>query len=483
MRLLRGAAKVIGGTVFTNVDLVLVWWATLIAQALVPTGHMLARNDLVPWIALTLSVCALLRVRPVGEGPHPMLATRRSTFDARMRALAAALVPWVLAFVHDAVAFDHLQAGGWAAGGAFVVALLLRLARRDADTAWNPPGVPSALLWLVLAFTLAGMAVIAGALTRLLADVPLVASGGVALLGGTSFFAVSAVAGRPKNLRQRRAAGITNDESWWPDLFRPTLTFAGPAMGYLILVVLYDLLGEGVDFRFAFVGALHVVSWTAVLWGRPSPAAVQCMLHEVVATGGRDAPVEEAAFDRPPEGALRINALDIRRTRNVHPWLVPVQQARIESHDDPVRPLWPRPPPPLSLHVLGDASFELDEDTGGVQTEQITVHLRGQADTTALREGEVQSRRLVVMRAWPSWKESWRRRRVTYLWEERLPAASMQIVDTATETVTLRNGSIIVLSTEGVIRAYEVEIGAEVPTLPDGGIVRAPQLEDYEGVG
>jgi hypothetical protein len=45
--------------------------------------------------------------------------------------------------------------------------------------------------------------------------------------------------------------------------------------------------------------------------------------------------------------------------------------------------------------------------------------------------------------------------------------------------LSIENGSIIVLATEGVARAFEVEIGAPVYRLPDAAGFRPPQLEDY----
>ena len=46
------------------------------------------------------------------------------------------------------------------------------------------------------------------------------------------------------------------------------------------------------------------------------------------------------------------------------------------------------------------------------------------------------------------------------------------------QNLSLENGSIIVLATEGVARAFEVEIGAPVYRLPDASGLD-PQLEDY----
>ena len=60
-----------------------------------------------------------------------------------------------------------------------------------------------------------------------------------------------------------------------------------------------------------------------------------------------------------------------------------------------------------------------------------------------------------------------------------MPDATVQIVDANTETLTLTDGCVIVLSTEGVARAFELEIGAPVYELNEAIGFRPPQLEDY----
>ena len=76
--------------------------------------------------------------------------------------------------------------------------------------------------------------------------------------------------------------------------------------------------------------------------------------------GGGDKAISTTAtpFDETPEGALRINPLQIKRILSTHPWLVPVKASRVPELDDPIRPLWPRREPPVAYHVLGGASFE-----------------------------------------------------------------------------------------------------------------------------
>ena len=48
-----------------------------------------------------------------------------------------------------------------------------------------------------------------------------------------------------------------------------------------------------------------------------------------------------------------------------------------------------------------------------------------------------------------------KKRLVTYKWEKAVPQASIQNVDATTETLSLEDGCIIVLATEGIARAFE----------------------------
>ena len=108
----------------------------------------------------------------------------------------------------------------------------------------------------------------------------------------------------------------------------------------------------------------------------------------------------------------------------------------------------------------------------------MTIRLRGQDDTGTLK-GSARSRRLVVLRPFLEPGESRRSQIKTYIWDRTVPDASIQIVDANTETLTLTNGCVIVLSTEGVARAFEVEIGAPIYELNEAINFRPPQLEDY----
>ena len=240
-------------------------------------------------------------------------------------------------------------------------------------------------------------------------------------------------------------------------------------------------LGDQVTFELAFVPAAFVVAWAGVVWTKPVPIAVTCLLHEIMPAGGGDKAISTTAtpFDETPEGALRINPLQIKRILSTHPWLVPVKASRVPELDDPIRPLWPRREPPVAYHVLGGASFEPCAYTNREQWDEITVRLKGSDDVGALSGSAGTNRSIVVMKPFLKPGTPRKKRITTYRWEKSVWEASVQHVDSTTESLSIENGSVIVLATEGVARAFEVEIGAPVYRLPDASGFRPPQLEDY----
>jgi hypothetical protein len=89
------------------------------------------------------------------------------------------------------------------------------------------------------------------------------------------------------------------------------------------------------------------------------------------------------------------------------------------------------------------------------------------------------NRSIVVMKPFLKPGTPRKKRITTYRWEKSVLQASIQNVDATTETLSIENGSVIVLATEGVARAFEVEIGAAVYRLNEAAGFRPPQLEDY----
>ena len=306
---------------------------------------------------------------------------------------------------------------------------------------------------------------------------------GACLILGMTFLVEGLIDGSTRHLRQRRAAGQRDGGQWQPEKFKYALSFLGPLAGlWLLMQAIRMLQGQTPGFEQAFVGAMFVLAWVAVLWPRRTPVAVHCLLSEVRPSSGKDEKGGDTAldFDQVPQGALRINPVQMRPTRAIHPWLVPVRAGRIEDLDDPVRPLWTRPNRPRDHHVLGDASFEPDPVTRQPQTRVITVRLRAPDDVTTLSGGDIQSRRIVVLRPFPVGDARRGQQSVTYRWDDdRLPPGSIQVVDATTRELQLRDGDVLVLSSEGIARAYAIEIGEPLYTWGPLSTSRPPQVEDY----
>ena len=469
-----------------NMDLIAVWVALVVAQPLVPVDHIMARHDLTPWLILTLSLVALLRARYLGSGPHPMLTLRRAAFGWLLKRIALVVAPWGLLMWYLGASTLN---GVWMLGGVGIgiaVMVLLALGRNDGLTAWNPPGTAAWLSWSTYVVLVAAILALVGWLcgeARLpwIDGSVLPAWMGMALLTSVGFLTIGLIAGRTRNYRQRKAAGRRDGKAHRPDVFPAVLALCGPAVG---LALLYQILGGLMDFSQAYAGALYVVVWAMVLWPKPEPIGRACLLHEVVPSGGGDKESKATAlsFERPPEGALRFNPLRTKRILVMHPWMVPVQQARIEKLDDPVRPLWPQQAPLLPHHILGQASFEPDPVTRETQWDILTVKMGNRQDVSTVAAGDSKARRIVVLRAFP--KGFMRRRRVrTYRWEAGGPKDSIQVLDATTETATLMDGDLVVLSAEGVARAFEVEVGSPLYSYADFEAFRPAQLEDYVKVG
>lgn len=467
-----------------NLEIIVVSAVLIIAQPWVPAGTLLARDDLAPWLALSLSLVTLVRGGRLGPGPHPMLPERHSFFAGWARQIGLALVPWVLLYYYDAARLNEVAPLWIALGSTAAVITLLSLGRIEGQTAWNPPGPGNVRVWGLWSPAILALALGFGlvAVDGLGVFPPGI---GLACLLSLQFVAVGLAAGRTANLRQRLRASRTDRRWLGGTSLALVLAVVGPGLGYFLLAALYLLAaGHPVNFGEAYVITLFVSSWGAILWRRPQPVAVACLLHEVVPQGGKDAvPVDSAiGFEMPPEGALRLNPLRIRRARTMHPWIVPVRRARIGDLDDPVKPLW-NPAKPLAVaHILGEAAFEPDATTGAPQWDVMTIRLAARGDLAKLSEEDAQARRIVILRPFPRVGGAARPQPTTYRWEERLPTESLQVLDATTETCQLVHGDLIVMSSEGVARAYELEVGSTIWSAADLVTYRTPQVEDYTRV-
>jgi len=463
-----------------NADLVVIWMALLVAQHHVPVTHFLGRADLLPWMVLTLSIVAVFRGQRFGMGPHPMLTPRIDMVNAYLQKAAAAVAPWALLYVYDAAKAGDPKPLGFAVAVAVAVVALVAVGASHGQTAWNPVrGLAIGMIAgtagvLVLCIAAAGMA------NGKLGGLHWVNAVTRACVVGIAFLTIGLMSARIQNHRQRVAAGRKDGQPHAEPVFPAFLATFGPTF---TLAVVFGVV-RGLDFDQAFIVSLLVVVWAAVVWPHQAPVMVSCVLHEVLPTGGADprpSGGQAHGFDVPPEGALRFNPLYTRRTLVMHPWLVPVRSSRIAELDDPVRPLWETPPPLLADHLLGEAAFEPDPLTRQDQWEVLTLRLRGRSDTASMGGGQAQSRRIVILRPFPPPGHSARPRVATYKWEEDVPEETIQVLDPTTEVAQIRDGDVLVLSAEGVAKAFEVEIGAPVYRVADANQFRPPQLEDYVG--
>lgn len=475
-------------------DLIAVWVLLLSAQPLVPPDSLLGREGLLPWAALTLSVAAALRGRALGAGPHPALPPQRTWLGGLLLRVAGALVPWALL----AWALAGAELAGLPAQGALILAPALTAALvglrwatwGEGRTAWQPASAVQELLYAVAT----NGVVVLGALwlgwfqQALGGLLP-----GLLVLGawlGLALLGVGVLLDHPRDRSQRRAAGLQaapgqRRAPWTPNLLPYALALLGPLSGALLVWLAQTMLEaerwREPTFTQAFVLSLYGLAWARVLWPRALPLARTVLLHEVIPAGGREAaalPGRARPFGAPPDGALRIHPLELRRTRVVHPWVVPVVQPSVASAGLPPASPWPTPPTPSTQHVLGHARFELDPQLERAQMERITIRFthRVPAEGGATGHGHVQ--RIVVLRAYPEGVGQ-ARMQPTFTWDEPLPADSVQIIDNRTAEATLEDGDIILIASGGRGWLYEVELGVglEDPFLLEFG--RVPQLEDY----
>lgn len=459
-----------------NSDLLGLWLVLVIAQHYVPVTHFLARDDLLPWMVLSLSLGAFLRGGRFGQGPHPMLTPRIANRDKWLRRAGSAAIPWALMYVYDAAgALDPAPLAS-AVGSVIGVMVLMSMGPNHGRTAWNPtrglPFLPAALGGVGILGVVAGL----GAGRALFPEYEILSALGPASVVGGGFLAVGLVAARIQNTRQRKASGRKDGQPYRVPMFSGFLATVGPSVS--CAVVLWAV--SSLVYSQAYVLALLIVVWCGVVWPKPGPIMVSCVLHEVKPIGGADPSAQDIAnpFDAPPSGALRFSPLSTKRTLVMHPWLVPVKSSRIAELDDPIRPLWEQRNPMLPDHVLGTAAFEPDPLTKQDQWETITIRLKGQEDTTSVK-GDSKAGRIVVLRAYPPPGASTRPTIATYRWDGSVPEDSIQILDATTQQINLRDGDVLVLSQEGVAQAFEIEIGAPVFRVADGVAFRPPQLEDY----
>lgn len=481
------AARGLLHQLFVDRDLVLAWALSVAALPLVDPSSPLGGDDFVWWTTLTLSAAAALRGRALGEGAHPALSPQRSHVGGIAQRVALALTPWTLLAWAELGrgAAGPLEPAVSAVGAAALTLALLglrALSWREGRTAWAPRSPVSPLVLALAVGALPPAA--AWALGRLAAATP-EELGGLSLtagLMGLGFLSTGLFAGRVQHWLQRRAARDAS-APWRPTGARLMLALVGPPAGFALGLLAQDAwLERGLGPEQAYIVSLYVLAWARVLWPRPLPLARTVLLHEVVPTGGGDARSEGLAardFSQVPSGALRVSPLRLRRTRAIHPWVVPVSRPGLSAQGESLLSPWPLPPPPPSLHALGEARFEPDPLLGLARLDEITLRIPAQEEHRGhnLKQDNM-TRRVLVLRAFPEGSAR-DEETPTYAWDDPLPPGSVQRIEPGVREATLRDRDVILIASGGRARLYEVELGAVVtdPFLFELG--RAPQLEDY----
>ena len=121
-----------------NADLFALWVGLAVAQQQVPVTHYFGREDLLPWVTLTLSIVALVRGRALGPGPHPMLTPRVDTTAWIMQRVTMVIAPWALLLTYDAARLLNPGMAAGAAGVCVGVLVTSMLGASHGQTAWRP---------------------------------------------------------------------------------------------------------------------------------------------------------------------------------------------------------------------------------------------------------------------------------------------------------------------------------------------------------
>ena len=383
-----------------------------------------------------------------------------------------------------------LSAGLGAAGAAGFARFI---SGNDGRTAWDPPGTRDIVFWLpggilFLLLSLAGglydgliQALIDGRADQGQAAGALVWAQwfGACLILGMTFLVEGLIDGSTRHLRQRRAAGQRDGGQWQPEKFKYALSFLGPLAGlWLLMQAIRMLQGRG-RLRAGLRGACSYSPGSPCCGpaGRPSRSTACCRSARRAARTRRG---RHRAGLRPGAPGRASHQPGSDAPHPGHPPLAGARRAgRIEDLDDPVRPVDP-PQPPARPPRAGRRRFEPDPVTRRPQTRVITVRLRAPDDVTTLSGGDIQSRRIVVLRPFPVGDARRGQQSVTYRWDDdRLPPGSIQVVDATTRELQLRDGDVLVLSSEGIARAYAIEIGEPLYTWGPLSTSRPPQVEDY----
>lgn len=475
---------------FFNVqDLLTFWLVTVLAQAIVPRTSYLADASLLPWLAVTLSGCLLLRDCSMLPAAHPALSQRRSMALGLVRRLTAASVPWVLLLWHEYLCARQSHEAllpflfSMAGGASLILLVGVSFSQRERLTAWTPEqgGYPLLLLGAILLVTLPAWILqapfwqetdtIVLYLRTLLPP---------ALFTGSTFLLAGLLLTPPRDFQQfvvgQRHQGRTR--------LAILLRLLGPLLAAFLLpfpsMTLFHWLFltqfSGLGFGGVMVHALFACLMYAALYPRPVPVAMACIFHEVRPSGsGEDDAEKIADFVKSPEGSLVFNPLNIERTRRLHPCLMPVESNQLALFESRAPHLWPLEGLPPQSFLLGHASFEVS----GGKPQWTTVTIRKASRDVISWKSHLgyNLQRMLILRAFsPRW---FRRNREAFEHEGRSWEGQTQSLGDVSDTMNLMNGDIVVLSIGGVIRAYEFEIGCPVYATDLVAHERPGILEDY----
>lgn len=423
----------------------------------------LAREDLLPWTALSFTLPAIWVGAPFGAGAHPQLNVR-STFRGRwlirLSVLAAAIA---LFLVVEASRTADLTTAVAAFVGVSAFAGCRYIAREDGSTAWTPHGPPVVQPWIFGSVAFLVAAVVVGQL----ATIPSVAIVSRALFAGLVLLATGLIWGRVQNARQQRAMG--NGPPWQ----RAVIAFLAPVVAVSVCAMAADSQLTVQAWLLALLGG----AVSQAIWPVRELAGAACFLHELepVSEVEADSHGSATASTTPPRGTLRFRPHKARRTRVMHPWVVAAPAT--EQARTPVTRLWRRGVTPREDHVLGTPM--LSSPKGVASLPMVQIDIADSEDTRPLRPGDTRERRLVVVypNGAPGGIQS--TERPTFAWETRATVSSMVEVDAATKTLVLEQGAVLVIGTESSTTLYELEIGVAI--YEDEALIgqSTPRFQDY----
>ena len=264
MNVIYGIQRRLLRSIRNNIDLLVLWLLFIAIQPQISEVHILAREDLLPWLMFCLCGTIMLRGKRYGEGPHISLTQKKSTFGWLLRKVVVVFLPILLLFWYDMGLKWILIQDGKEIGAVILPVLLtilsgmfLRLSSEHERTAWDPPGIPGWFLWGFFGLCIIGASFFLGFAKHK----GWIQNGAPPLLG-IGFFCAGSVMGRVKNLRQRLAAGNKDGGRYRPAFFNFFFASVGAGFGLWALFLINQLLGLGDTFGFelAFVPAAPPVA-------------------------------------------------------------------------------------------------------------------------------------------------------------------------------------------------------------------------------